>query len=51
MSRREEYEQKAEELITPIVEANGFELVDVSMSKRAVPGTCVLTSTKKAELP
>ena len=29
MSRREEYEQKAEELITPIVEANGFELVDV----------------------
>ena len=51
MSRREEYEQKAEELITPIVEANGFELVDVSMSKRAVPGICVLTSTKKAESP
>ena len=25
MSRKEEYEQKAEELITPIVEANGFE--------------------------
>lgn len=33
MSRREEYEQKAEELITPIVEANGFELVDVEYIK------------------
>lgn len=33
MSRREEYEQKAEELITPIVEANGFELVDVEYVK------------------
>lgn len=29
MSRKEIYEQKAEELILPIVEANGFELVDV----------------------
>ena len=35
MSRREEYEQKAEELITPIVEANGFELVDVEYVKEA----------------
>ena len=51
MSRREEYEQKAEELITPIVEANGFELVDVEYVKEGGPGTCVLTSTKKAELP
>ena len=51
MSRREEYEQKAEELITPIVEANGLNWWMWSMSKRAVPGTCVLTSTKKAELP
>lgn len=33
LSRREEYEQKAEELITPIVEANGFELVDVEYVK------------------
>ena len=33
MSRKEEYEQKAEELITPIVEANGFELVDVEYVK------------------
>ena len=38
MSRREEYEQKAEELITPIVEANGFELVDVEYVKEG--GTC-----------
>ena len=29
MSRKETYEQKAEELILPNVEANGFELVDV----------------------
>ena len=29
MSRKETYVQKAEELILPIVEANGFELVDV----------------------
>lgn len=33
MSRREEYEQKAEKLLTPIVEANGFELVDVEYVK------------------
>ena len=36
MSRREEYEQKAEELITPIVEANGFELVDAGKSKQRI---------------
>lgn len=35
MSRREEYEQKAEKLLTPIVEANGFELVDVEYVKEA----------------
>lgn len=51
MSRREEYEQKAEELITPIVEANGFELVDVEYVKEGGTWYCVLTSTKKAELP
>ena len=33
MSQREIYEQKAEELITPIVEKNGFELVDVEYVK------------------
>lgn len=35
MSRREEYEQKAEALLTPIVDANGFELVDVEYVKEA----------------
>lgn len=35
MSRREEYEQKAEILLTPIVESNGFELVDVEYVKEA----------------
>ena len=29
MSRKEEYEQKAEAMLAPIVESNGFELVDV----------------------
>lgn len=33
MSKRETYEQKAEALITPIVEGNGFELVDVEYVK------------------
>ncbi len=33
MSRREEYEQKAEALITPIVDSMGFELVDVEYVK------------------
>lgn len=35
MTRREEYEQKAEALLLPIVEANGFELVDVEYVKEA----------------
>lgn len=33
MSRREEYESMAEALVLPIVEANGFELVDVEYVK------------------
>ena len=33
MSRREVYEQKAEELITPILDSMGFELVDVEYVK------------------
>ena len=33
MSRREEYESKAEALITPIIEENGFELVDIEYVK------------------
>ena len=35
MSRREEYEKKAEELLLPIVEGQGFELVDVEYVKEA----------------
>ena len=35
MSRREDYEKKAEELLTPIVEGYGFELVDVEYVKEA----------------
>lgn len=35
MSRREEYEQKTEALVLPIIEANKFELVDVEYVKEA----------------
>lgn len=35
MSRREVYEQKAEALLTPIVDSLGFELVDVEYVKEA----------------
>ena len=35
MSRKEESEQKAEALLSPIVESNGFELVDVEYVKEA----------------
>ena len=35
MSRREEYEQKTEALVFPIIEANNFELVDVEYVKEA----------------
>lgn len=35
MSRREEYEKRAEELLEPIVAAHGFELVDVEYVKEA----------------
>ena len=33
LAKREDYERKTEELITPILEANGFELVDVEFVK------------------
>lgn len=33
MSRRDEYEKKAEELILPVIEENGFELVDIEYVK------------------
>ena len=35
MSRREEYEKKAEELALPIIEGEGFEFVDVEYVKEA----------------
>ena len=35
MSRREEYEQKTEAILTPIVESRGFELEDVEYVKEA----------------
>ena len=33
MTKREEYEQKTEEILQPIIDANGFELVDVEYVK------------------
>ena len=33
MSRRDEYEQKAEAMLAPIVEEAGFELVDVESER------------------
>ena len=35
MSRREEYEQRTEKLVLPIIEENKFELVDVEYVKEA----------------
>jgi len=35
LSKREQYEQKTEELLLPIIERNGFELVDVEYVKEA----------------
>ena len=35
MSKREQYEQKTEQLLLPIVERHGFELVDVEYVKEA----------------
>lgn len=35
MSKREAYEQQTEQLLLPIVESNGFELVDVEYVKEA----------------
>ena len=35
MSKREQYEQRTEELLQPIIDAHGFELVDVEYVKEA----------------
>ena len=36
MTKRELYEQKTEEILLPIVEENGFELVDVEYVKEKI---------------
>ena len=35
MSKREEYEKMAEDIVMPIITSNGFELVDVEYVKEA----------------
>lgn len=35
MTKREEYEQRAEQLLMPVIQANDFELVDVEYVKEA----------------
>ncbi len=35
MTRREQYEERTEQLVTPIIEQNNFELVDVEYTKEA----------------
>ena len=47
MSRREEYEQKTEAILTPIVESRGFELVDVEYVKEAGTGISEAISTSR----
>lgn len=49
LSKREVYEQKTEELILPIVEGNGFELVDVEYVKKEALATCALISINREE--
>ena len=50
MTRRETYEAKTEELLQPLVDAHGFELVDVEYVKRPVTGICVPILTNRAGL-
>ena len=45
MSKRETYEARTEELITPILERMNFELVDVRYVKKAEPVVSEPTST------
>ena len=35
LTKREEYEQRAEQLLMPVIQENGFELVDVEYVKEA----------------
>ena len=50
MSRKEIYEQKAGELLLPIVESHGFELVDVEYVKEAGNWYLRRTSIRRAAL-
>ena len=47
--QKEEYEQKAEALLSPIVESNGFELVDVEYVRKQETGIFAATLTNQAE--
>ena len=38
MSKKENYEQKAEAMLEPIISEKGFELVDVEYVKEGAPG-------------
>ena len=51
MTKREEYEQRAEQLLMPVIQANDFELVDVEYVKEAGPVICALILIRKAALP
>ena len=49
MTKRETYEKKTEEILNPMMEEHGFELVDVEYVKEG--GSWYLTSTNRAALP
>ena len=50
MTRRETYEAKTEELLQPLVDAHGFELVDVEYVKEAGNWYLVPILTNRAGL-
>ena len=47
MAGKAEIEQKTEELVTPIIDENHFELVDVEYVKRVPTGICGFTRIKR----
>ena len=51
MSKRETYETRTEELITPILDRMNFELVDVEYVKEGGTWYLRAISTRKAALP
>ena len=51
MTKRETYEKKTEEILNPMMEEHGFELVDVEYVKGSrTAGICGRISTKRAAL-